>query len=424
MIVPKKVSVFSVTRSSSVSSATGIFGDCAAPHQDRAKKTQRSTPVLGTRRLTSTVISIALGAASFTFPPAALADPAPTAAAPALSSVPDPANEQEFERHIRELLDAPIPQDFDGLLAHMKEVSRVTGATNEEVSRIREDLDKARGYLKEAKQQQEDARRRVDEAQRKLDDSRAGVAVVSQALYRGAYVDPVTAMAGASGPEAAIERGSYMSSLTDSKNRTLAVLDKDVMDAAEATSEANRATFRSDFRINDLQARQTKLDARSKDLEQLKKRVMEVVDGLSPQDRQRWVDSNGPIDVDVEQFLNKLGPSLGDHSGVVAAALSKLGSPYGWGSAGPNQFDCSGLMLWAYQQLGKSIPRTSQAQLAGGSPVSREQLQPGDIVAYYPGATHVGMYIGDGQLVHASDYGIPVQVVPVDSMPMVGAVRY
>ena len=73
---------------------------------------------------------------------------------------------------------------------------------------------------------------------------------------------------------------------------------------------------------------------------------------------------------------------------------------------------------------GKTIPRTSQAQLAGGQSVTRDQLQPGDIVAYYPGATHVGMYIGDGQLVHASDYGIPVQVVPVDSMPMVGASRY
>ena len=81
-------------------------------------------------------------------------------------------------------------------------------------------------------------------------------------------------------------------------------------------------------------------------------------------------------------------------------------------------------MVWAYQQVGKSIPRTSQAQLAGGQPVSIDALQPGDVIAYFPGATHVGMYIGDGKIVHASDYGIPVQVVPADSMPIAGAVRY
>ena len=81
-------------------------------------------------------------------------------------------------------------------------------------------------------------------------------------------------------------------------------------------------------------------------------------------------------------------------------------------------------MYWSYAQNGKTIPRTSQAQLAGGTPVSLSELRPGDIIGYYPGITHVGMYIGDGQVVHASDYGIPVQVVPLNSMPVQGAVRY
>ena len=80
--------------------------------------------------------------------------------------------------------------------------------------------------------------------------------------------------------------------------------------------------------------------------------------------------------------------------------------------------------VYKRQQNGIGIPRTSQAQLAGGTPVSMGELQPGDIIGYYPGVTHVGMYIGDGMVVHASDYGIPVQVVPVNSMPVQGAVRY
>ncbi len=104
--------------------------------------------------------------------------------------------------------------------------------------------------------------------------------------------------------------------------------------------------------------------------------------------------------------------------------MTKLGAPYGWGATGPSEFDCSGLVYWAFQQQGKTVPRTSQAQMDGGTPVSRAELQPGDVVGYYPGATHVGIYVGDGKLVHASDYGIPVQVVGVDSMPFYGARRY
>ena len=62
--------------------------------------------------------------------------------------------------------------------------------------------------------------------------------------------------------------------------------------------------------------------------------------------------------------------------------------------------------------------------MAGGTPVSREELQPGDVVGFYPGATHVGIYDGDNKILHASDYGIPVQVVSMDSMPYYGARRY
>ena len=95
-----------------------------------------------------------------------------------------------------------------------------------------------------------------------------------------------------------------------------------------------------------------------------------------------------------------------------------------YGAAGPNAFDCSGFTSWVYSQAGISIPRTSQAQLAGGTPVPLSQLEPGDIIGYYPGVTHVGMYIGNGQVVHASTYGVPVQVVPLKSMPITGTARY
>lgn len=109
---------------------------------------------------------------------------------------------------------------------------------------------------------------------------------------------------------------------------------------------------------------------------------------------------------------------------ILDAASTRVGSPYVWGATGPNSFDCSGLTSWAYQQAGISIPRTSQAQVGGGTQVAKSDLQPGDIVAFYGGASHVGIYAGNGQVVHAPSSGTTVSYAPLDSMPFYGATRY
>ena len=107
---------------------------------------------------------------------------------------------------------------------------------------------------------------------------------------------------------------------------------------------------------------------------------------------------------------------------ALQAALSKLGSPYEYGAAGPGSFDCSGLVQWAYKQAGVSVPRTSQAQAGVGTPVAQQDLQPGDIVAFYGGG-HVGIYAGNGNVVHAPDYGQPVKVAPMRYMDFTNARR-
>jgi len=97
---------------------------------------------------------------------------------------------------------------------------------------------------------------------------------------------------------------------------------------------------------------------------------------------------------------------------AVAAALSKEGAAYVYGAAGPNAFDCSGLTSWAWAQAGVSIPRTSSGQ--GGLPVvALSELQPGDVVTYYSPVSHVAMYIGGGQVIHASTESRPVYITTV-----------
>lgn len=341
----------------------------------------------------------------------------------------DKKAEQKRAEEIRRLLDAPIPKDVDGLLAHVDKISGFASETSDEVEQLKIDIQQAQGNLDKANKSAEDAQKKADKLNTDVRASRENVSGVSQAMYRGATVDPVSAFVGSQGPQAAVERSSYLASIGDKRADTVNALSRQLKDAASEKSKASRSKATANFQLRTLNDRKKDLDDRNKQLDALKDKVMKAVDGLSPEDRRRWVDRNGPIDVDVEQFLGDLKKKVGSDgpvnaTGVVAAALSKLGAPYSWGATGPDAFDCSGLMFWAYQQEGKSIPRTSSAQIAGGQSVSINDLQPGDIVGYYPGVTHVGMYIGDGKIVHASDYGIPVQVVPVDSMPIQGAARY
>lgn len=141
--------------------------------------------------------------------------------------------------------------------------------------------------------------------------------------------------------------------------------------------------------------------------------VTDFVNGLTDQ-----------IEQNAGQLEEAPGASNGTGQAALSAAETKIGAPYVWGATGPDAFDCSGLTSWAYKQAGVDIPRTSEQQAAAGTPVDINDLQPGDLVTFYEGASHVGIYAGDGQILHASTEGVPVGYAPLDSMPFNNAVRY
>ncbi|WP_329130938.1 NlpC/P60 family protein [Streptomyces sp. NBC_01476] len=118
-----------------------------------------------------------------------------------------------------------------------------------------------------------------------------------------------------------------------------------------------------------------------------------------------------------------LPASSGRAAVAVAAARGLVGSPYVWGAAGPHAFDCSGLMVYAYQQAGVSLPRTSQEQANAGTRVPLDQARPGDLVIYRGDASHVGMYVGGGQVIHAPYPGARVRYDPVGMMPVTAVTR-
>ncbi|MEL5960667.1 NlpC/P60 family protein [Streptomyces sp. CLV115] len=108
---------------------------------------------------------------------------------------------------------------------------------------------------------------------------------------------------------------------------------------------------------------------------------------------------------------------------AVRYAIGQVGKPYVWGAEGPDSFDCSGLTSQAWAKAGRAIPRTSQEQWRQLRKVPVNGLRPGDLVVYFPKATHVAMYIGNGLVVQAPRPGSRVKVSPVASNPLLGAVR-
>ena len=122
--------------------------------------------------------------------------------------------------------------------------------------------------------------------------------------------------------------------------------------------------------------------------------------------------------MDVEDMLGPNGRSGGSskmlrhttpNNKVVAAAYSQIGKPYGWGGTGPYNYDCSGLVLYCYNSAGVTIPRTADAQGACGTPIQLEQIAPGDVIGFH-GWGHIGVYVGNGQYIHAPQTGDVVKV--------------
>ncbi|GAA0412768.1 NlpC/P60 family protein [Streptomyces luteireticuli] len=127
-----------------------------------------------------------------------------------------------------------------------------------------------------------------------------------------------------------------------------------------------------------------------------------------------------------------LADTVAEHAGhraggraaqAVAFAYRALGKPYVWGATGPSGYDCSGLTQAAWQAAGVSLPRTTYTQINAGHRVARDRLAPGDLVFFYSGVSHVGLYVGDGKMIHAPHPGAPVSVSSIDTMPFAGASR-
>ncbi len=132
---------------------------------------------------------------------------------------------------------------------------------------------------------------------------------------------------------------------------------------------------------------------------------------------------NSPVTVELPVETVALSRPSAVGASAVGHAMSKIGAPYRWGATGPNAFDCSGLVSWAFKNAGVSLPRNSRAMSRVGRPVAKSDLRPGDLVFFYRPVSHVGIYIGGGKVVNAVNSRTPVKVSNINAMPFNGARR-
>lgn len=262
-----------------------------------------------------------------------------------------------------------------------------------------------------------------------------GDSKAAQAKSRRRFAAPVTAVAAASAigvistlvPAAAVTNPSVQSSASSSADDGT-VFQANALAAVEASRNADEAL---NGNIDALAAASDEANsafanagANAAASERQKKEEAEKAAAAALAE-QEAANTNAASTTSSEAGSSS-APSVAASSAAAQAAvdfaLAQLGKPYRYGATGPDGYDCSGLMMAAYAAAGVSIPRTSQAQMAGLTSVSLSSLQPGDLVFFY-GGSHVGMYIGNGQVVHAPTEGDVVKIADMNSMGPTSAAR-
>lgn len=315
---------------------------------------------------------------------------------------------------------------------------------NEQVLQAQATLDEATARSVAAAESVDEARAEASAAATAAEQAAAALAQHQNrvdrfvnASFRGARLDPLAPLLTAGSPDELLDQMSALDRVAADAGNTLQAADTAAQVAANTAEhrehaqaeaiqwqqEADRSRAAAEQATADLAARQADLDRQAVVYQALYDRlsVAERDQAIAEQEERDAqaaaaepapaAAAGGPTDPAATRDRAEIPTTTGSAAGqaAVQAALSKVGSAYVWGAAGPDAFDCSGLTSWAWRQAGVTIPRTSREQ-EGLQQVPLDQLQPGDLVTYYSPVSHVAMYIGNGQIVQASTPSKPVFV--------------
>lgn len=299
-----------------------------------------------------------------------------------------------------------------------------------DLQRLYQEAEKAtetyNGTEERLKEQRAEVRRLDAELARtrlSLHDSRGAAGRLARQQYRNSGdLSPYLRLLLARDPRHALDQGHVIGQLARERADTVGRLTGVEKKADELAGRAREA-------LDEQAALAKRQEEERDDVRDRLHAVEELLASLTPDELAALAEfEKSGIAEEQERFM--ASGALGDDAKpsaegdrAVRFAVEQLGKPYEWGAEGPASYDCSGLTSVAWDRAGTPIPRTSQEQWARLDHVPLGELRPGDLVVYFPEATHVAMYLGDGMVVQAPRPGAEVKVSPIAANPVLGAVR-
>lgn len=295
----------------------------------------------------------------------------------------------------------------------------------------------------------EDAARRTD----KLNEARRALGNYAAAQYRTGGIAPTATFFLADDPQAYFDQDQLMDRMTGQQQKAVADFRTQQSEAATKRTEAvksletlteSQATLRSSkqnvqTKLTEARSLLSKLTAEEKarlaELERKKKAEARIkAEKLARQQAAEAEAERKAGEEAAKEDGGKAGGGTGTGSGsdsgyaakaekVLAFARAQIGRPYVWGATGPSSYDCSGLTQAAWKAAGVDLPRTTWDQVEVGTRVATADLRPGDLVFFYDDISHVGIYKGDGMMIHAPKPGANVREESIYYMPIYGSVR-
>jgi cell wall-associated NlpC family hydrolase len=293
----------------------------------------------------------------------------------------------------------------DALYTQAEQVTEKYDAANEQLRTLQKDASSLQDQV--ARQQQH------------LNQLRDGLGTIAATQYRTGGIDPTIQLFLSGNPDTYLQQASTLEQLGSLQAGAV-----DQLQDAKRTLDQSRTEATT--KLAELQTTRAELVKRKDEAQQKLAEAHQVLNTLtaaqraSIQEQDQIAASRASSRVD----LGDAKPATARAAAAFSAAQGRIGKPYVYGATGPDSFDCSGLTSWAYAQAGVSIPRTSQEQANAGTRIySESQLAVGDLVIFFGDYHHVGLYAGNGVVLHAPKPGAYVRYESINDMTFEFGVR-
>jgi len=284
-------------------------------------------------------------------------------------------------------------------------VAEATQLSNE-VDSLGQQYDSLKIQLGHANSEVKIANQAAARAEDAMAGSQKAVAQLAAMGYMNGGMDPTLQMLTSGNPDLFLGQVSTVQQLNDEAGMRLSTLQREQLAAERAQTTAKEEIATADELQSQINGKVKTIHAK-----------LDVLNSSAMSQAMAVFSKTGSYPDIVLPEATNVGTT------ALRAALTQRGKPYVWGAAGPDSYDCSGLVMWAFAQEGISLPHYTGDQWNSGMHVSRADLEPGDLVFFFADISHVGLYIGNGLMVDAPSTGQVVQVQPVFWDSYVGAVR-